>query len=74
MADDMCTSEVAYKMPRIVEFKSVFLALQCFFSTVNGSTNPGSDRQHDGGILFQPSGKYSFMLFGRTETFCLFEQ
>ncbi|KAI2658175.1 Transposon Tf2-8 polyprotein [Labeo rohita] len=56
---DEGASEVAYKLPRAEGSIFSFAGLS---STDKGSTHPGSDRQHDGGILHQPSGRYSVTL------------
>ncbi|KAL0147283.1 hypothetical protein M9458_057407, partial [Cirrhinus mrigala] len=56
---DEGASEVAYKLPRAEGSIFSFAGLS---STDKGSTRPGSDRQHDGGILHQPSGRYSVTL------------
>ncbi len=77
---DECAGAVAYKLPRVEGSIFSFARLS---STDNESTHPGSDRQHDGGILYQPSRGHSFtpapmaggaFSFGRTETFCRLKQ
>ncbi len=44
-----------------LELKAVFLALQCFLPVIKDQ-RPGLDRQHDGGVLYQPSWRNSFTL------------
>ncbi|KAL0147128.1 hypothetical protein M9458_057652, partial [Cirrhinus mrigala] len=56
---DEHASKVAYKLPRAEGSIFSFAELS---STDKGSTRPGSDRQHDGDILHQPSGRYSVTL------------
>ncbi len=52
-------SKVAYKLPSIEGSMFSFSRLS---STDKGSTRSGLDRQHYGGVLYQPSGRYLSIL------------